>query len=117
MPPKTASSFSIKKALLDGAIVYVQGKLDDAVVKTATKVFIREIIQESKTLVKERQHHLTVVVDEVSFLVSKTLAEATSTILADNVNFVLAYQSIDDLLNLDDATVNPRYINQNINVN
>jgi len=116
-PPKTASSFSIKKALLDGAIVYVQGKLDDAVVKTATKVFIREIIQESKTLVKERQHHLTVVVDEVSFLVSKTLAEATSTILADNVNFVLAYQSIDDLLNLDDATVNPRYINQNINVN
>jgi len=116
-PPKSASSFSVKKALLDGAIVYVQGKLDDAVVKTATKVFIREIIQESKALVKERQHHLTVVVDEVSFLVSKTLAEATSTILADNVNFVLAYQSIDDLLNLDDATVNPRYINQNINVN
>jgi len=116
-PPKNVSSFSIKKALLDGCIVYVQGKLDDAVVKTATKVFIREIIQESKSLVKERQHHLTVIVDEVSFLVSKTLAEATSTILADNVNFVLAYQSIDDLLNLDDATVNPRYINQNINVN
>jgi len=116
-PPKSASSLSIKKALLDGAIVYVQGKLDDAVVKTATKVLIREIIQESKALVKERTHHVTVIVDEVSFLVSKTLAEATSTILADNVNFVLAYQSIDDLLNLDDATVNPRYINQNINVN
>ena len=116
-PSKKSSSFSIEKALLDGAIIYVQGKLDDPVVKTATKVFIREIIQESKRLVKKRTNHLTVIVDEVSFLVSKTLAEALSTTLADNVNFVLAYQSIDDLLNLDDATVNPRYINQNINVN
>ena len=35
-PPKSASSFSVKKALLDGTMVYVQGKLDDAVVKTAT---------------------------------------------------------------------------------
>ena len=116
-PSKKTSSFNIENALLSGAIVYVQGKLDDSVVKTATKVFIREIIQESKRLVKTRTNHLTVIVDEVSFLVSKTLAEALSTTLADNVNFVLAYQSIDDLLNLDDATVNPRYINQNINVN
>ena len=116
-PSKKTPSFNIENALLNGAIVYVQGKLDDRVIKTATKVFIREIIQESKRLVKKRTNHLTVIVDEVSFLVSKTLAEALSTTLADNVNFVLAYQSIDDLLNLDDATVNPRYINQNINVN
>ena len=116
-PSRRNQAFKIAKALQDGAIVYVQGKLDDPVIKTATKVFIRELIQESKRLVKARTHHLTVIVDEVSFLVSKTLAEALATSLADNVNFVLAYQSINDLLNTDDKNTNPQYINQSINVN
>ena len=54
---------------------------------------------------------------QISFLVSKTLAEALATSLSDHVNFVLAYQSINGLLNTDDKNLNPRYINQSINVN
>lgn len=109
--------FSIEKALLENAVVYVQGSLDDAIVKTATKSFIAELIQEAKRLNKERQSHLTIAVDEVSFLVSKILAQSLATSVGFNINFVLAYQSQNDLLNIDDKSVNARYIHQSINVN
>ena len=115
--PKKGGGFSIEKALKEGAVVYVQGSLDDSVVKTATKIFITELIQEARRLDKERNTHLTAVIDEVSFLASKTLAQALATAVGFRVNFVLAYQSQNDLLNIDDKTVNPKYVHQSINVN
>lgn len=115
--PKKGSGFSIEKALKEGAVVYVQGSLDDSVVKTATKIFITELIQEARRLDKDRDTHLTAVIDEVSFLASKTLAQALATAVGFRVNFVLAYQSQNDLLNIDDKTVNPKYVHQSINVN
>lgn len=115
--PKKGGGFSIGKALKEGAVVYVQGSLDDSVVKTATKTFITELIQEARQLDKERKTHLTAVIDEVSFLASKTLAQALATAVGFRVNFVLAYQSQNDLLNIDDQTVNPKYVYQSINVN
>ena len=115
--PKKGKGFSIEKALLENAVVYVQGHLDDQVVKTATKMFILELIQEGARLASARSSHLTAFVDEVSFLVSKTLAESLATKLGFNMNFVLAYQSQKDLLNVDDKTINARYVEQSINVN
>ncbi|HGS4617195.1 TPA: TraM recognition domain-containing protein [Vibrio cholerae] len=115
--PKKGGGFSIGKALKEGAVVYVQGSLDDSVVKTATKTFITELIQEARQHDKERNSHLTAVIDEVSFLASKTLAQALATAVGFRVNFVLAYQSQNDLLNIDDQTVNPKYVYQSINVN
>lgn len=115
--PKSGRGFSIKQALKENALVYVQGSLDDSVVKTATKVFIQELIQESRRLRNERTSHLSVIIDEVSFLVSKPLTEALATAVGFDVNFILAYQSPDDLLNVDDKTINSRYVAQSINVN
>lgn len=115
--PKKGGGFSIEKALTEGAVVYVQGSLDDSVVKTATKIFIAELIQEARRLEKQRKTHLTAAIDEVSFLASKTLAQALATAVGFRVNFVLAYQSQDDLLNLDDKSVNPKYVHHSINVN
>ena len=114
---KKGSGFSIAKALKDNAVVYVQGGLDDSVVKMATKLFIIEMIQEARRLEKERSTHLTAVIDEVSFLTSKTLAQALATTVGSRVNFVLAYQSQNDLFNIDDKTVDPKYVYQSINVN
>jgi len=114
---KAGAGFSIEKALLEGAVVYVQGSLDNSVVKTATKVFIAELIQEARRLKDQRIHHLTIGIDEVSFLASKVLAQSLATAVGFRVNFCLAYQSQNDLLNLDDKTVNPKYIYQSINVN
>lgn len=117
LTPKKGTGFSIEKALKEGAVVYIQGSLDDSVIKSATKVFIAELIQEARRLEKNRSTHLTVLIDEVSFLASKVLAQSLATAVGFRVNFVLSYQSQQDLLNLDDKTVNPKYIHQSINVN
>ncbi|MFO1388294.1 type IV secretion system DNA-binding domain-containing protein [Cellvibrio sp.] len=115
--PKNGSGFSIQKAIKENAVVYIQGHLKDAVLRTATKIFIVELVQEAMNMHKERKNHLTVAIDEVSFLVSKDLAQSLATSLGFNINFVLAYQSQNDLLNLDDNSVNGNYIHQSINVN
>jgi type IV secretory pathway TraG/TraD family ATPase VirD4 len=104
---KKGSGFSIEKALKDNAVVYVQGGLDDSVLKTATKLFIIEMIQEGRRLEKERSTHLTAVIDEVSFLTSKTLAQALATTVGFRVNFVLAYQSQNDLFNIESPPKSP----------
>lgn len=115
--PKNGKGFSIEKALLENAVVYVQGHLDDSVIKTATKIFIVELIQEARRLASQRKAHLTAAIDEVSFLASKQLAQALATAVGFDVNFILAYQSQEDLLNIDDKTVNAKYVHQSINVN
>ena len=115
--PSPGEGFDIARALQEDAVVYVQGHLFDAVVKAATKAFIVELIQESRRLARERNTHLTVAVDEVSFLTSRPLAQALATSVGFQCNFILAYQSQNDLLNLEDRTLNPRYIYQSINVN
>jgi len=109
--------FSVEKALRENAVVYIQGDLNDTIVKQATKLMIMEYVQEARRLVDTRSHHLTMIIDEVSFLASQTLAQSLATAVQSRVNFVLAYQSQDDLLNVDDATVNPNYLYQSINVN
>ena len=115
--PSPGEGFDVARALKEDAVVYVQGHLFDSVVKAATKAFIVELIQESRRLARERNTHLTVAVDEVSFLTSKPLAQALATSVGFQCNFILAYQSQNDLLNLEDRTLNPRYIYQSINVN
>lgn len=115
--PSAGEGFEVARALREDAVVYLQGHLFDSVVKAATKAFIVELIQESRRLARERNTHLTVAVDEVSFLTSKPLAQALATSVGFQCNFILAYQSQNDLLNLEDRTLNPRYIYQSINVN
>jgi len=117
--PETGKGFSIEKAIKENAVVYVQGSLDDRVVTTATKVLIAEYMQVSRKLFKQgqRKQHLTMVIDEVSFLASETLARSLASGVGFHVNFVLAYQSPSDLLNIDDKTVDPRYLSQSITTN
>lgn len=109
--------FSLEKAMKEGALVYVQGGLMDDIVKTATKVFIIEVIQEAMRLNAERKDHLTLIVDEVRFLVSKQLADALATVVGFRVNIVTAYQSTKDIEQPDDTTLNGRSLAQSINVN
>ena len=91
--PSAGEGFEVARALQEDAVVYLQGHLFDSVVKAATKAFIVELIQESRRLARERNTHLTVAVDEVSFLTSKPLAQALATSVGFQCNFILAYQS------------------------
>lgn len=115
--PRSGEGLDVAQVLKEDAIVYVQGHLFDSVIKNATKAFIVELIQESRRLVRVRKTHLTVAVDEVSFLTSKPLTQALATSVGFNCNFILAYQSQNDLLNLEDRMLNARYVYQSINVN
>lgn len=116
LSPKSRG-FSIEKAMKEGAVVYVQGGLTDDIVKSATKIFIVEIIQEAMRLNAQRSNHLTLIVDEVRFLVSKQLADALATVVGFRVNIVTAYQSMKDVEQPDDRTLNGKSLAQSINVN
>jgi len=115
--PAPGTGFSLAKALQEGAVVYVQGSLDDSVIKVATKLFIMEVIQEARRLDSARPHHLTFIIDELRFLVSKQLADALATVVGFRVNIVTAYQSTKDLLAPDDRTLNGQALFQSINTN
>lgn len=116
-PPEEIETFSIEKALLEGGVVYVQGELMDETVKKATKAFIMELVQESMRLASKREHHVTIVIDEVRFLVSKMLADALATAVGSRVNIVTMYQSILDLRTPDDVNLDGEAILQSVNVN
>jgi hypothetical protein len=116
-PPKNYTGFSLEKAMLENAVVYFQGSLNDEVVKTATKSFILEVIQESARLDLKRKSHLTFMIDEVRFLVSKTLADALATIVGFRVNIVTACQSINDLKTPDDINLDGEATYRSISTN
>lgn len=117
--PAQNQGFSVEKAIKENAVVYLKGDLDDRVIKTATKTFIVELVQEARRLFKaqKRNQHITTIVDEVSFLTSKQLKEAMATIVGFDVNFVLAYQSEEDLINVEDININGHALQHSIDVN
>lgn len=108
---------SIEKCMLNNAVVYVKGSLGDEIVKEATRMFILEIIQEAKRLKSKRTAHLTVGVDEVRFLMSNQVADATATITGSDVNLLLAYQAKEDVKNVSDINVNTDAVEASINTN
>lgn len=116
-PPKDVTRFSVEKALLEDAVVYIQGSLNDDVVKTATKALIMEIIQETMRLKSQRKKHATLVIDEMSFLVSKQVRDALATVVGFNMNIVSMYQSPNDLKFPDDKTLDGQALLQSMNVN
>jgi len=109
--------FSVERSLLEDAVVYIRGDLDDTVVNSITTSLLMEIVQELKRLHTQRKTHCFVAIDEVAFLISEKVADALATIAGFNANMALAYQSEGDLLNLKDKTMNARAISQRVKVN
>ena len=95
--PKPGKGFSVEQSLLNNAVVYVRGSLDDLVVNAATRAFIMEVVQEARRLKHQRTAHLTLMVDEVRFTLSETLLRALATILGANADIVTMYQNFGDL--------------------
>lgn len=111
-----AESFRIDQALKNNAIVYVKGDLDNSTVLTATKVFLIELFQQTRSLGLS-DNHITTYIDEVSFLVSQELERALSTILGFGLNLVMAYQSPSQLESPDDKTLDGRALAKSMDVN
>lgn len=107
----------IETSILNNAVVYVKGSLDDKVVQAATRILIMEVIQEAKRLQAQRQHHLTLAIDELRFLTSNAVIDASATCLGFRLNMLLAYQSKKDIRNLEDITINASAAETSINTN
>lgn len=116
-PARAGRGVSIEKAILDNAIVYVRGSMRDQAVKTATKAFIVEFIQEAIRLYPERKNQITMYVDEVKFLASKELSNSLATSLGFDLNMVLAYQAINDIRQPDDITLDGEAFFSSVNTN
>ncbi len=115
--PKKDRGFSVEKSLLNNAVVYVKGSLDDEVVREATRILVVEFVQELRRLSHLRSSHATLFIDEMRFLTSNPLVDALATIAGFNANVVLAYQAKKDIRNLTDRSLNAEAIEQSVNTN
>ncbi len=117
MPPKKKDGHSIEKSILNNAVVYIRGSTGDGVVRAATKAYISEFMQEAKRLKNQRTTHITTFFDELRFVISNEIVDALATIRTFKVNMNLATQSIGDLLNIQDATINGPALKQSFEIN
>lgn len=90
-------SFSIDKALLEGAVVYVRSSLSNERIIKATVSFMRLLRLRCAALQHQRKSHATMFVDEASVLVSEELRLTPAASLSGGLNVCIAYQSYLDL--------------------
>lgn len=106
----------IERCIKEKRVVYVRGSVTDKLVKKAETVMIMDLIQ---TVLRngKQDHHTYVSIDEVKFVVSDILAAGLATILSKGVSCSIAYQSLANLLSLEDKTLNAEAIKSEIEIN
>lgn len=116
---KDKRGFAVDKCFENQAVVYIRGDLDDAVLNKACTVLLMEICQEAKRLYESNQRKgaVTLIIDEVAFLINEQIADSLATVAGFDMNIGLAYQSEGDLLNLKDKTLNADAIATRVKVN
>lgn len=110
-------TLNLADVLRDNQVLYVRSSLHDAVVKAASTMLITEVIQEVMRLKAERHSHVFIVIDEIAFLISETIADALATMTSFDAHLCLAYQSEGDLLNGHDTKINWKAIAQRVKTN
>jgi hypothetical protein len=93
------SAFCLREAMANGDFVNIVGDTDNEAVKQAQMMLFVRVYQlaiERGNFVEPKQ--VCVVVDELSFFMSKILINALATKRDKGIHYVLAYQSIGDLL-------------------
>lgn len=108
---------SIEACLLNNAVVYVRGDLDDPVIKAATKAYIAELCAEIKRLQLKRTSHCTVGIDELKFLACAEINGALAAIAGNDANLLLAAQSIANIEAPDDKRLDGKALAREFEVN
>lgn len=108
-------SFNVSEALESGQVVYVRSHMKDTIVRKGTVALLDEVVQIA--LRKPLPSPVFMVIDECRFVVSDTLADALATVLSKGINMALAYQSVMDLMNLPDKSLNAESIKVGIETN
>lgn len=114
--PKKGSGFNIDKTLSNNRVFYIRGSVTDKLVRKAQTIMLMDVIQ-SVLRNGKQEKHFYLAIDEVKFLVSDMLSTGLSTVLSKGMNISVAYQTLNNLLNLEDATLNAKAIKSEIEVN
>lgn len=116
-PNRKRKGHSIEQCLLNDAVVYIKGSLNDNVVKAATRAYVSELIKEAGRLYPQRTSQITAFIDEVRFLISEELVDALATTRELKMNMLLATQAISDLKNIEDKTIDGEALQTSVEVN
>jgi type IV secretion system protein VirD4 len=87
------TSINIDNALYNGKIIYIQADQLDVASLKMLKILQVDIIQKAK----KKMANCIVIADEVSFYITKTLADSLSTIAGFGVKYILAMQDLAQL--------------------
>ncbi|MBL0319171.1 MAG: type IV secretion system DNA-binding domain-containing protein [Alphaproteobacteria bacterium] len=117
--PKKGKGFSVMRSLEENAVVYMRASLDDRLIQQVASLLIMETMQAIKSsfIQRKRNHHVTLVIDEVRFMVSDLLGDALATIVGFNANVVLAYQSVKDIRAAKQGVSDSESLEASINTN
>lgn len=112
---------NIRDIIEGNKILYIRGNTVDNAVRAVTKILLTDITQTLFATAPElggtRQHHVAVFVDEARFIVSQYLANALATVKATLAHFWIAYQSKDDVRNIDDDSIDKDALQTSIDIN
>ncbi len=115
-----ADQLDLKAVLNQRGTLYVkcQQAKSSSSVKLATKVVLMSILDEIENRsVQEEQYPVSIMLDELKFILTERVSQALGSIRSKGGSFVLNFQSMGDLTNLDDATLDGQAIQQQINAN
>ncbi len=115
--PKPGKGFSVEASLLNNAVVYVRGSLDDAVIRSATLAFVMETIQEIRRLKEFRTTHCVLMLDELRFLLSDTYLKALATISGFDAQIIAAFQNYGDITSPQDTRLDGKSALQSVKIN
>lgn len=107
---------SIETSILNNAVVYVRGSLNDSVINAATRCYVSELVQFILST-PQRETHVTLLVDETRFVISKEIVDALATIREFKANMFLATQAITDLRNLEDKSIDGAALQKSVEIN
>lgn len=114
------SSFVLRDLLTKQGTLYVkcQQAKSSSSVKLATKVVLMSILDEIENRrVADEQYPVSIMLDELKFILTERVSQALGSIRSKGGSFVLNFQSMGDLTNLDDTTLDGQAIQQQINAN
>ena len=118
-PSNNKAGVSIDKTFNNNAVLYVRTNTDDSTIIKITTTFIQNLVQAAKKTYRSetRKQHLFICIDEVRFFTSEILADSLATITGFNAHISIAYQSVEDLKNVKDKTLDAMTIYRSVLVN
>ncbi|OTG91766.1 hypothetical protein B9T24_15745 [Acinetobacter sp. ANC 4654] len=95
---------SLKDAMDQGYVIYVAGDWEDPKHITIQRMLLARIVQiaSERDNTLETPKQVCVILDELSFQISKIFGDALKVIRDKGLHFILAHQSIKDLINVPD---------------